>query len=240
MLDDTLSKKTFRDEVFQILHHRVIAGLYKPGDRLRQEEIASQLGVSQTPVREALDLLVAGGLAERLPYQGVRVLEPTVDEILDAYAGRLLIDPAAARLAAAHIDGEQVASLSALLDEMSTLDALEDLSRLRELNRALHLGVARASANSLLTKMGEMALNAFPDWMLYEAMFRHPERMRASLSQEHEEHRALVAALANHDSDGAGRLAARHILGLGQDLVHLLGIPAERLREKEQELRSRS
>jgi DNA-binding GntR family transcriptional regulator len=238
MVQETLSRKTFKDEIFQILHRRIIAGNYQPGEWLRQEEIASQLGVSQTPVREALELLVSAGLAERVPYQGVRVLQPSVDEILDAYAARLLTDTPAARLAAAHIGAEEVERLSELVKEMRGLNSLEDLSRLRELNRSLHLGVAAASGNGLLAKMCEMAANAFPDWMLYEAMFRHPERMQASLKQEHEEHRALVRALGEHDGDMASGIAQRHILNLGKDLVLLLGIPAERLQQKEAELLS--
>jgi DNA-binding GntR family transcriptional regulator len=236
MLEETLPRKTFKDEIFQILHRRIIAGDYQPGEWLRQEEIASQLGVSQTPVREALELLVSAGLAERVPYQGVRVLRPGPEEILDAYAMRLLMEISAARAAAAEIDEQQARELSAIVDEMGGLDSLDDLSRLRELNRSLHLGIAGASGNPLLARMCEMAANAFPDWMLYEAMFRFPERMQTSLQQEHQEHRALVDALAAQDGEEAARIAGQHILNLGQDLVGLLGIPAERLKQKEMEL----
>jgi len=65
-------KKSLKDEVFELLHQRIVAGKYSPGEWLRQEELAQQLGVSQTPVREALDLLVSVGLAERVPYRGCR------------------------------------------------------------------------------------------------------------------------------------------------------------------------
>ena len=236
MFEETLARKTYKDEIFQVLHRRIIAGDYQPGEWLRQEEIASQLGVSQTPVREALELLVSAGLAERVPFQGVRVLKPGTDEILDAYAMRLLMERTAARAAAEKINEEQARELAEMLDEMGGLDSLESLSRLRELNRALHLGIAAASGNPLLARMCEMAANAFPDWMLYEAMFRFPERMQTSLRQEQEEHRSLVQALAGHDGERAARIAGQHILSLGADLVSLLGIPAERLRQKEIEM----
>ena len=55
-------KRSLKEEVFDLLHQRIVAGKYSPGEWLRQEDISSQLGVSQTPVREALDLLVSVGL----------------------------------------------------------------------------------------------------------------------------------------------------------------------------------
>jgi DNA-binding GntR family transcriptional regulator len=84
-------RKPLKEEIFEILHKRVIAGEYPSGEWLRQEDIASQLGVSQTPVREALDLLVSAGTAERVPYRGVRVLQLTANEIIDSYSLRLLL-----------------------------------------------------------------------------------------------------------------------------------------------------
>ncbi|MBK9208327.1 MAG: winged helix-turn-helix transcriptional regulator [Anaerolineales bacterium] len=62
-----LTHKPLKEEIFDALHRQIIAGKYSPGDWLRQEDIASQMGVSMTPVREALDLLVAASLAERVP-----------------------------------------------------------------------------------------------------------------------------------------------------------------------------
>ena len=90
-----VQRRSLRDEVFQFLHRRIVAGKYAPGEWLRQEDISTQLGVSQTPVREALDLLVSTGLAERVPYRGVRVLQLTTQEIVEAYVMRLVLESAA-------------------------------------------------------------------------------------------------------------------------------------------------
>ena len=114
-LTDTLPRRSLRDEVFDILHKRVIAGEVRPGEWLRQEDIASQLGVSMTPVREALDLLVAAGLAEREPYRGVHVVELTHEEMLDAYGLRILLEPSAARMAAENANQHQIAGIEAAL-----------------------------------------------------------------------------------------------------------------------------
>ena len=74
---ELIQKRPLKEDIFDALVEKIISGKYKPGDWLRQEDIASHLGVSMTPVREALDLLDAAGLAERVPYRGVRVPEPT-------------------------------------------------------------------------------------------------------------------------------------------------------------------
>src|SRR5512133_1145864 len=98
-----LTHKPLKEEVYDALHRQIIAGKYKPGDWLRQEDIASQMGVSMTTVREALDLLVSAGLAERVPYRGVRVREMSTNDIVDAYGLRLVLETLAAREAALHI-----------------------------------------------------------------------------------------------------------------------------------------
>ncbi|MFZ0534735.1 MAG: GntR family transcriptional regulator, partial [Anaerolineales bacterium] len=67
---EVLRKRSLTDEVYEYLSSKIIAGKYSSGDWLRQEDISNLLGVSQTPVREALDRLVASGLAERVPYRG--------------------------------------------------------------------------------------------------------------------------------------------------------------------------
>src|SRR3990172_3951568 len=103
--------KPIKEQVFEALHQRIIAGEYSPGEWLRQEDIASRMEVSMTPVREALDLLVSAGLAERVPYRGVRVLELSHREIVESYGMRLLLEGAAARAAATRISREQLRAL---------------------------------------------------------------------------------------------------------------------------------
>ena len=246
MFTETLSHRSLRDDVFDILHKRVISGEIRPGEWLRQEEVASQLGVSMTPVREALDLLVSAGLAQRVPYRGVRVMELTHEEMLDAYGLRLLLEPSAARLASEAATQPQVQTersrslqdLKRLLVGTLDLVRLEDMSRLRELSRQFHSLVISMSGSPLLTRLYGITAAQFPDWMLYEAMFRHPEALTESLHREQDEHRAIVDAIAAHDADAAARAALTHILSLGKDLETYLGIPRDLIRQKEQQFTS--
>jgi len=234
--EDAIPKKSLREGVFELLHGRIIAGKYPPGEWLRQEDISSQLGVSQTPVREALDLLVSVGLAERVPYRGVRVPELSADEIVDAYVLRLIVESAAARLAAINHTPEQLQAIAVLIEETHSLVTLEAMSHLRQLNKRLHQAVVEAGGNPMLAKVYEMTSNQFPDWRLYEYMFRHPELLEESLQREYLEHVALLEALSNHDPEAAAARAVAHIRGLAHELVEYLAIPAERLQERERQI----
>jgi len=235
MLPDPLPHRSLRDEVFDILHKRIIAGEVRPGEWLRQDDIASQLGVSMTPVREALDLLVASGLAEREPYRGVRVVELTHDEMLDAYGLRILLEPAAARLASQTATPREVEELKRLLVGTFELVRLEDMSRLRECSRQFHAAVVTMSGSPLLARLYGIAAAKFPDWMLYEAMFRHPEALTESLRGEQAQHRAIYEAIAARDPQAAARASLDHLLSLGKDLETYLGIPRELIQKKEEQ-----
>ena len=229
---ENLQRKSLKEEIFDVLHERIIAGKASPGEWLRQDDIATQLGVSMTPVREALDLLVSVGLAERVPYRGVRVPQPSADEIAEAYAMRLLLEGAGARAAAIERKQAQVDELKRILSQMKGLLSLEDMSTLRQLSRQFHRSVVAIGGNSTLDRLYEMIMNAFPDWMLYEYLFRHTDMLESSLADEYREHMSLVEAIEFGDADLAERQAVAHIRGLGEDLGTFLGISQELLETK--------
>jgi DNA-binding GntR family transcriptional regulator len=234
--DAAVHRKPLKDEVFDVLHARIVEGRYVAGQWLRQVEISSQLGVSMTPVREALDLLVASGLAERVPYRGVRVLQPSEVDILNSYGMRLLLEAAGAYSAALNISSGQLEVLLGLLEESRSLVNLDDMSTERALSRELHSTIVSASGNPLLHKAYLTVLNAFPDWMLYEHLFRHPELLEASIVGEHREHRLIIEALVAHIPPLAVRRTLEHVMNRGQELVSYLGIPLESLRAKERQI----
>src|SRR3990172_2927981 len=236
ILEKELNHKPLKEEIYDALHRQIIAGKYGPGDWLRQEDIASHMGVSMTPVREALDLLVSAGLAERVPYRGVRVREMSTKDVVEAYGLRLVLEAVTAREAAINITPEQVAGLEKILIEMKKFVKLNDMPRERQLSREFHSAIAEASGNNLLMKLYAVTANAFPDWLLYEALFRKPELLAGSVTQTHEEHRAIVDALANHDADKSAQTSIEHVLDSGKWLEEYLNIPAELLREKEKQV----
>ena len=233
---ELIQKRPLKEDIFDVLHEKIISGTYKPGDWLRQDDIATQLGVSMTPVREALDLLVSAGLAERVPYRGVRVRETSTKDVVEAYGLRLVIEVVVAQEAARNITREQVSSLERTIDEMKQHDSLKDMSYARQLSREFHSAIAEATRNDLLIKLYEVVANAFPDWLLYEAIFRKPEILADSMTDTHEEHVAIVDALKKGNGELAATKSIEHVMESGRWLEEYLDIPAELLREKEEQV----
>jgi len=230
---ELIQKRPLKEDIFDVLHEKIISGKYKPGDWLRQDDIATQLGVSMTPVREGLDLLVSSGLAERVPYRGVRVREMSTKDVTEAYGLRLILEVVIAQEATKHITPEQVASLERMIVEMKKHNSLKEMSMARRLSREFHSAIADASKNDLLVKLYAVVANAFPDWLLYEALFRKPEILADSMADTHREHIAIVDALKKGDGDKAAQRSVEHVMESGKWLEEYLGIPAKLLREKE-------
>ena len=235
---ELIQKRPLKEDIFDVLHEKILAGIYKPGDWLRQEDIATQLGVSMTPVREGLDLLVSAGLAERVPYRGVRVREMSTKDVVEAYGMRLILEAIIAREAARNITPGQMADLESMLDEMRTHDTLKEVSSERKSSRDFHSAIAEATKNDLLIKLYAVVANAFPDWLLYEALFRYPELISDSMASTYREHVAIVDALKKGDAERAVQKSIEHLLESGKWLEEHLDIPAELLREKEEQVSS--
>lgn len=235
-----LDRKPLKEEIFDVLHKRVIAGKYAPGEWLRQEEISSQMGVSQTPVREALDLLVSSGLAERIPYRGVRVLQLTTEEIVDSYSMRLLLESKAAAITARCRSLDQLQALKELVDKTEALMTLNDMPEQMQINREFHHAIVAIAGNALMTKLFEVVSHQFPDWMLYEYMFRFPELLKPSLTKEYQEHKAILNSITAQDSEQAARNVIIHIENLGTELVDFIGIPRDLLDQRAQQMMGNS
>ena len=235
---ELIQKRPLKEDIFDVLHEKIISGAYKPGDWLRQDDIATQLGVSMTPVREGLDLLVSAGLAERVPYRGVRVREMSTKDVVEAYGLRLVLEALIALEAAKNITPSQISGLEKLLDEMKTHDSLNKISSERQTSREFHAAIAEATKNDLLIKLYGVVTNAFPDWLLYEALFRYPELIADSMTNTYEEHVAIVNALKKGDTDQTVRKSIEHVMESGQWLQEYLDIPSEMLHEKEEQVSS--
>ena len=233
---EIIQKRPLKEDIFDVLHEKIISGVYKPGDWLRQDDIATQLGVSMTPVREALDLLVSAGLAERVPYRGVRVREMSTKDVVEAYGLRLVLEAIIAQEAARNITPDQIAGLEQTLEQMKKHETLKDVSSERQSSREFHTAVAETTRNDLLIKLYAMVTNAFPDWLLYEALFRYPELLGDSMLSTYNEHVAIVDALKNRDGGQAVQKSIEHVMESGKWLEEYLNIPSELLREKEQQV----
>ncbi|HQT94359.1 MAG: GntR family transcriptional regulator [Acidobacteria bacterium 21-70-11] len=213
------SHKQLRLWVADRLRSEILEGRIKPGEWLRQERLALEQGVSQTPVREALKLLAGEGLVEHVPYRGIRVVEFSVEDVEDLYTCRAFIEGMAARYAAATITDTEIAELTRLYERMVRCKTPDDIVEYRELNRLFHSGIFGASGRSYLVRTLAQLWAAFPT-MLWSNV---PRVARDSVpdrdAPDIEEHTAILDALRAHDPDAAERAVRRHIEAAGGSLV---------------------
>ena len=233
---EIIQKRPLKEDIFDALLEKIISGQYKPGKWLRQEELASQLDVSMTPVREALDLLAAAGLAERVPYRGVRFPQPSHEEIAESYAMRLSLEKVVSRAAALNREQAQVDALKRIVSQSKKLIRLDEMSASRKLSGDFHLTVAEATNNSILARVYKMVMNSFPDWLLYQAMFEFPDKLEQSVKEEYQEHLAIAEAIEMKDAKLALQRAEEHIRDIGKHIVLYLGVPQELLDKKTKQL----
>ncbi|WP_445504216.1 GntR family transcriptional regulator [Microvirga sp. G4-2] len=191
------------EAVFRTLCQALRAGFYRPGDRLREEEVAQRLKVSRTPVREALGRLMAKGFVEPAGGRGLIVRSLDTAEVLELYAMREILEGAAARLAAQHASDPEIDALADL--ELAFEAHLDDPAEMARLNRVFHETIFRAARNRYL----DSALQELQDGISLLGATTFSAAGRPSTAAA--EHRALIDAIAARNPDQAEKLARSHI-----------------------------
>jgi DNA-binding GntR family transcriptional regulator len=192
-----------RDQVLAELRHRIVNGDYPPGQRLTEDRLAADFGVSRNPVREALRIVQAEGLVTMTPRRGAFVSTPDVSTITDLFAVRSSLEKIAAQLAAERATNEDVSDLRGLLEAARDATERADFSRVAELNNELHLRVIAISGNPWLASISS-SLYLHVNWV-----FRLGAAHRAPHSWA--EHIRLVDAIAAGDPKEAEEAAAAHV-----------------------------
>lgn len=189
--------------VYAELRNRIISGELKSGDRLREVEVATWLGVSRTPVREALKRLENDGLITYVSSRGVIVAELTAEQAVELYALREVLEGAAARFAAQHALEPEIRLLQDLLIRQRELD--DDPELQSALNRNFHQTIYRMAHNKYL--MG--VLNKAQDYMVLLRQTAYVAPGRAATA--YEEHASIVEGIVKRDPDAAEAAARQHI-----------------------------
>jgi DNA-binding GntR family transcriptional regulator len=204
------------------LREAILTGLFQPGEWLRQQRVADQLGVSETPVRDALKKLAAEGVVEYLPYRGMRVREYSADDVADIYKVRAFMEAMAACAAAQNITAEELVELRALVTQMEELLAQEDLAEHRELNRRFHQVVFTASRRGYLSHALRQLWTVFPSMLWGNFPATATERLFEQDACDIKEHRAIIGALEEGNAAQAERMMRHHIEAAGNRLLAAL------------------
>jgi DNA-binding GntR family transcriptional regulator len=193
------------DQVYEAIRGRITSGSLQRGARIHQEDLAEELGVSRTPVREALRRLGAEGLVEMRTNRGARVADVGQGEMHAAYEARLVIEPGAARLAAREALPDPIARMRGALAAQRR--AIPSVRRSFEANREFHIALVQASGNEFLLQFVERLWVARIGEVIYERQSESPERM----GMDADEHEQILSTIEAGDGRRAESLTRRHL-----------------------------
>jgi DNA-binding GntR family transcriptional regulator len=188
---------------YQQLLEGIQSGEIPPGQRMTEVELSAALEISRTPIREALQRLLADGLVEHAPGRGLAVARYDLRAIAEFYAVRGPLEGTAAGLAAENADVTEIGMLRALLDAMRA--GPQDAQFQARENQRFHELIYRAAHNRFLLKSMQVLLNSVA--LIGRTTFHMPGRIETAL-REHEE---IVDAIAARDPAAAEAAARRHI-----------------------------
>ena len=199
------SRTRLVDEIAQVLRERIYSGRYGPGEALRQVQIAAELKVSRTPLREALRMLEMEGILKADVGGGVRVIRADFQRLIDAYLLREAIDTLAARLAAERLRAPGTTRLQELIARQR--QALEPWQpeTYTKANVAFHSAIIEMAQNEFLTAqipIVRMTSQIFSPWVMMES-----DRAIHAI----EEHVLIADAIGRADAEAAQLLARDHI-----------------------------
>ena len=223
MLEELPSHRQLRKLVADQIRAAILDGRFKPGEWLRQEKVAQELGVSQMPVREALKELAAEGLIEHVPYRGVRVLALSIQDIEDLYEHRAFLESRAAELAAEQISEGEITEMKAMLAEMESLPP-EQIAQYRKVNRNFHEKIFHISRREYLIRTLTQMWEAFPTMLIGNFARTAQQPLPQRDAHDQVEHRAIMAALEAHDGERAGNAMKEHILSAAKHLIASLKV----------------
>lgn len=196
-----------RDVVFNTLRQEILFGVLKPGENLREVALANRIGVSRTPVREAIRMLEIEGLVEMHPGKGAKVAEITRKELQDVLEVRSALEKLAIELACERINAGQIEALKKNLKKFKETAEREDISRLAAIDEEFHDIIFNSTDNKRLISL----LNGFKDQM-YRFRF---EYLKDSSNYERlvAEHEMVIRGLELKDSQMAVSIISDHIYG---------------------------
>lgn len=207
---------SLRDSVYLAIREAILNGEFPPNKRLREIPLSQKLGVSRTPVREAIRKLEEEHLVVIMPKCGARVASFTNKDVTDALDVRLTIEDMAVRLAARNMTDEQIAELKAINKEMESAIKVKDVSKISEADNRLHNRICIGADNRVLLKIM---------YMLEEQVLRYRVEYIKSVKDYKElidEHNELIKALEAGDESGAAKIMDLHIMKQKEKICEII------------------
>ena len=211
-----------RDVVFNTLRQAILTGELKPGERLMEIHLANRLGVSRTPIREAIRKLELEGLVTMIPRRGAEVAQITEKSMSDVLEVRRAMDALCVELACERISDEELKELKAACDNFEHAVRSKANKKIAKADVELHDIIVKATGNSRLVQL----INN-----LSEQMYRYRYEYIKDASQHNrliEEHRIIYESIVNKDKETASQAAKMHIDNQEKAIMKQLRLERER------------
>lgn len=208
--------KPLRELVFESLREAIISGQLRAGERLMEIQLAEEMGVSRTPVREAIRKLELEGLVAMIPRKGAYVAGLSFKDIVDVFEIRSALEGLAAELAAERITDEELEELERYLVKIAEAIEKGDLEKVVANDTDFHSLLYQASRNQRLSQI----INNLREQIqrFRTTSLSYPGRMKTAL----EEHRKIVEAISARDGELASKLAHEHIENAENSMMNMI------------------
>ena len=215
---DTMPSATRADWLADVLRKRVMEGVYKPGERIRESALQQEFGISNGPTREALQQIVADGIAERAPWRGVSIVELDKEKLVELFQVRLALLEYAAELAARKITAKQIDEGQALKQQLNHVfdDMGDKASAHPSFSGQLSRWLLATAGNALMQQLWNTAMLRTLVYVNLSLRSRDGDASRGHIN-------ALIDAIVSRQPDEA-RAAAR---ALTRQTLHDLDIDGE-------------
>lgn len=211
-----------REVVFNTLRQAILTGELKPGERLMEIHLANRLGVSRTPIREAIRKLELEGLVTMIPRRGAEVAQITEKSMNDVLEVRRALDALCVELACERITQEKLEELKAACDGFEKAVKTKDVKKIAQADVVLHDIIVEATGNQRLIQMVNN---------LSEQMYRYRfEYIKDSEQHENlvEEHRIIYESLVKKDKETASSAAKLHIDNQKKAIIRQIRIDGQK------------
>lgn len=211
--DEDSVSNSLRSRIFNHIQGDILNGVYEPGESLTETRLSEELGVSRTPVREALRQLELEGLVQSIPNKGVIVKGVSPQDINDIYTIRMLIEGLAARWAAEKITPRGIEELKEAVELEEFYTMKNNTGQLLQFDTRFHDIIYRACKSKPLMHI----LSTFHNYVrkARKMSMSSPKRAMEVL----EEHKAILQAIIEKDAAKAERLATEHVKNASENLL---------------------
>lgn len=209
-----MKKSSMEQKIYNVLKQAILKRQIKPGSQLLENVISDRLQVSRTPIRAALRSLAQEGLVDLIANRGAFVIQPTPEEIKQAYQMRCKLEQIGLEMGAPHLtEGDFLQLAAACEDELSALEK-GDIDAYIKANKAFHMAIIRKSGNQFLVDITEKMIDKTDVFLILYDLFYDSEynALTDPVPESTQQHHEIIALLRVNDIMRASVLLGAHIL----------------------------